>query len=192
MPRQTTGTRFLPLYPDGEPPLPATRKRPLRLILASLHKLNWNVSEDSRTAARQPGNPASQERGRCEVYRPDKGRLGLANIATTAILAKLTRGLYAGLQACAPYKFTRASPVSLASRAQKRGAAAGGCHSSVWVIRVCRLLGFAFAAEHVYDLVLVETFHLVAGRTEVFTRVELRGFVVEHLADGRRHCQAGV
>ena len=53
-------------------------------------------------------------------------------------------------------------------------------------------LCFAFAAENVYDLVLVESFHLIARRSEIFAGVKLGRLVVEELADSRGHGQTGV
>ena len=38
----------------------------------------------------------------------------------------------------------------------------------------------------------VKLLHLVAGRTEVFTRVELTGFLVEYLANSCGHCKTAV
>ena len=56
----------------------------------------------------------------------------------------------------------------------------------------CLLFSFPVRSEHIDDLVLVELLHLVAGRTEVFARVELGRLLCKHLADGSRHGETGI
>ena len=68
-------------------------------------------------------------------------------------------------------------------------------HSPVWYESTCLtalLFSFAVAAKHVDDFVLVESFHLVACRTEIFARVELCGLVVEYFTHSSCHCQTAV
>ncbi len=54
------------------------------------------------------------------------------------------------------------------------------------------LLGFAVAAKHLDNLVLVELGHLVACRTTILAWVELARFLVEYLAHCSSECQAAV
>ena len=54
------------------------------------------------------------------------------------------------------------------------------------------LLSFAVRTEHVDDFVLVEFLHLVASRTEVFTGVELSGFLSEDFTHSSSHCKTAV
>ncbi len=55
-----------------------------------------------------------------------------------------------------------------------------------------QLFSFAVAAEHVDNLVLVETFHFIASRTEVFARIEFAGFGGEYFANSSGHGQTAV
>ncbi len=55
-----------------------------------------------------------------------------------------------------------------------------------------RLFSFAVGAEDVFDFVLVEAFHFVASRAEVFAGVELCGLFIEYLTHGSGHSQTAV
>ncbi len=57
---------------------------------------------------------------------------------------------------------------------------------------VGELSGFAVAAEHVYNLVLVKFFHFVASRAEVLAGVEFAGLGGEYFAYGSGHSQTAV
>ena len=64
--------------------------------------------------------------------------------------------------------------------------------SSFSVGRGFLLEGLSVGAEDIDDLVLIELLHLVAGGSQVLTRVELTGLVVEDLADGCGHCKTAI
>lgn len=61
----------------------------------------------------------------------------------------------------------------------------------IYVIRML-LFGFACGAENGFDFVLVEFFHVVACRAQIFAGVEFGGFVMEHFADGGGHGKTAV
>ena len=69
-----------------------------------------------------------------------------------------------------------------------------GAHRLLNVVCLAQrcLFSLAVGAKHVFDFVLVEFLHFVAGRTQIFARVEFCGLVVEHLAYHSRHSQTRV